>query len=145
MSSKLQHLLNILGCSRYGYIRFDQFLLAFISPVTQWLKTEKRFLEFVSQFNNQFMRQRAYVEILSTREVWRARKRRKSCTRRSRVQFQPLISVLNRNMKHAALLSLIKRIFQLCYKVRIKCNSYASFVLSKLPACSISRHTHGDA
>ena len=28
--------------------------------------------------NNWFMRQRAYVEILSTREVWRARKRRKS-------------------------------------------------------------------
>ena len=25
------------------------------------------------------MRQRAYVEILSTRKVWRARKRRKSC------------------------------------------------------------------
>ena len=93
MSSKLQHLLNILGCSRYGYIRFDQFLLAFISPVTQWLKTEKRFLEFVSQFNNQFMRQRAYVEILSTRKVWRARKRRKSCTRCSRVQLQPLESL----------------------------------------------------
>ena len=41
-------------------------------------------------FNNYFMRQRAYVEILSTREVWRARKRRKSCTRRSRVQLHPL-------------------------------------------------------
>ena len=27
------------------------------------------------------MNQRAYVVILSTREVWRARKRRKSCTR----------------------------------------------------------------
>ena len=36
----------------------------------------------VKSFNNQFMRQRAYVEIL--REVWRARKRRKSCTRRSK-------------------------------------------------------------
>ena len=24
------------------------------------------------------------------------------------------------------------------------CNSYASFVLSKLPACSISRHTHAE-
>ena len=34
--------------------------------------------------NNQFMRQRLYVEILSTREVWRAQKRRK---RRSRVQL----------------------------------------------------------
>ena len=25
-----------------------------------------------------------------------------------------------------------------------ECNSYASFVLSQLPACSISRHTHAD-
>ena len=25
------------------------------------------------------------------------------------------------------------------------CNSYASFVLSKLPACSIPRHTHAGA
>ena len=30
-------------------------------------------------FNNQFIRQRAYVEMLSTRKVWRARKQRKSC------------------------------------------------------------------
>ena len=37
--------------------------------------------------NNYSLCQRAYVEILSTREVWRARKRRKSCTRRSRVQL----------------------------------------------------------
>ena len=35
-------------------------------------------------FNHKFMRQRAYVEILSTREVWKVRKRRK---RRSRVQL----------------------------------------------------------
>ena len=36
------------------------------------------------QVNNKFMRQRAYVEILITRELWRARKRRKSCSRGSR-------------------------------------------------------------
>ena len=35
------------------------------------------FLTFISRkhFNNWFMRQRVYVEILSTWEVWRARKR----------------------------------------------------------------------
>ena len=32
---------------------------------------------------NQFMRQRAYVEILSMREVWRARKRSKSCNNKT--------------------------------------------------------------
>ena len=32
---------------------------------------------------NLFIRQRAYVEILSTRKAWRARKRSKSCSRRS--------------------------------------------------------------
>ena len=37
--------------------------------------------------NNWFMRQRAYVEILSTWEVWTARKRHKSCTRRSQMQL----------------------------------------------------------
>lgn len=37
--------------------------------------------------NNYFMRQRVYVEILSKREVWRARKRRKGCSRRSRGQL----------------------------------------------------------
>ena len=35
-------------------------------------------------FNNWFMRQRAFIDIWSTREVWRARKMRKSCSRRSR-------------------------------------------------------------
>ena len=50
------------------------------------------------------MRQRAYVEIWSTREVWRERKRRKNCSR---------------------------------------CRAtLASFVLSKLLKCFISRHTH---
>ena len=34
LRSKFQHLLNSFGCSRYGYIRLDHFLLAFISPVT---------------------------------------------------------------------------------------------------------------
>ena len=42
---------------------------------------------FCTQFNNYFMRQRAYVEILSPRKVWRARKRRKSCSRSSRRQL----------------------------------------------------------
>ena len=56
----------------------------------------------------------AYVEILSTWEVWRALKRLDS--RDSRVAFGCAL-----------------------------CNSYASFVLSKHPACSISRHTHADA
>ena len=36
------------------------------------------------------MRQRAYAEILSSQELWRARKRRKSCSRRSRKHFLPL-------------------------------------------------------
>ena len=42
--------------------------------------------------NNYSLCQRAYVEILSTREVWRARKRRKSCTRLRLVQ---LIKAIN--------------------------------------------------
>ena len=33
--------------------------------------------------NNWFIRLRAFIEIWSTREVWRARKMRKSCSRRS--------------------------------------------------------------
>ena len=33
--------------------------------------------------NNWFIRQRAFIEIWSTREVWRVRKMRKSCSRRS--------------------------------------------------------------
>ena len=37
-------------------------------------------------FNNWFIRQRAFIEIWSTREVWRARKMRESCSRRSREQ-----------------------------------------------------------
>ena len=37
--------------------------------------------------NNWFIRQRAFTEIWSTREVWRARKMRKSCSRRSREQL----------------------------------------------------------
>ena len=37
--------------------------------------------------NNWFICQRAFVEIWSTREVWRARKVRKSCSRRSREQL----------------------------------------------------------
>ena len=37
--------------------------------------------------NNWFMRQRAYVEILSSWEVWKAQKRHKGCTRCSRVQL----------------------------------------------------------
>ena len=36
------------------------------------------------------MRQRAYAEILSSQEVWRTRKRRKSCSTRSRKHFLPL-------------------------------------------------------
>ena len=32
-------------------------------------------------FNNWFIRKRAFIEIWSTREVWRARKMRKSCSR----------------------------------------------------------------
>ena len=36
------------------------------------------------------MRQRAYVEVLSSQEVWRTRKRCKSCSRRIRNHFLPL-------------------------------------------------------
>ena len=41
------------------------------------------------------MRQRAYVEILSTREVWRAGKRHKSCARRSLLSALQTSQVLN--------------------------------------------------
>ena len=60
------------------------------------------------KFNNWFISQRAFIEIRSTREVWRARKMRKSCSRRNRWKFffsrdlfADVMSVHNRNMKHA--------------------------------------------
>ena len=40
--------------------------------------------------NHWFMRQRAFIEIWSTREVWRARKMRNSCSRRNWEHLWPL-------------------------------------------------------
>ena len=46
-------------------------------------------------FNNYSMRQRAYVEILSKREVWTARKRRKSSSRHSNsLQTSQVLNIL---------------------------------------------------
>ena len=61
---------------------------------------------YTKSFNNWFIRQRAFIEIRSTREVWRARKMRKSCSRRKKIfflrdLFADVMSVHNRNMKHA--------------------------------------------
>ena len=49
---------------------------------------EGQYLTISSCFNS------AYVETLSTREVWRARNRRKSCSRRCLEQLASLLSAL---------------------------------------------------
>ena len=66
-----------------GYYVFG---LRFVSSTTQ---TSVASVSFRKVHSISLMRQRAYVEILSTREVQRARKRRKSCSRRRRQQLYP--------------------------------------------------------
>ena len=58
------------------------FRLRFVSPTTQTSVGSVSFWSRFSKYNTSFMRQRVYVEILSTQGVWRAPKRRESCWRR---------------------------------------------------------------
>ena len=69
----------------YELVSQLQLILHVVSPCRQRGLVEQ--LPQTDILNNQFMRQHACVEILSTREVWRARKRRKSCSRRSNSSF----------------------------------------------------------
>ena len=105
-----------------------------------------KYLSRAKKINNQFMLQRAYVEILSTREVWRARKTRKSSSRRSREQLQPFECSPNfpsaqylviRTLKH----ELIVNFFWWVAPPKMFCNWYRiSWSQNQLWNCTHFRH-----
>ena len=68
---------HISSCKLYNYPRLD-FAQKSKSPGGRVQSIRGALI------NNLFMRQRAYVAILSTRKVWKAPKGRKSCSRSSR-------------------------------------------------------------
>ena len=62
----------------------------FIILLCTLMTSANKSLEKKNFLNNWFIRRRTFIEMWSTREVWRARKMHKSCSRRNREQISVL-------------------------------------------------------